>query len=102
MNMLNPSQTNFSLMATAGIFHSPFLPAQAYNPGKQLYDPGESFQPQLGGLVMNPVPCAAMVPTLNCMQSFYGIPRLNPTPVINNRFAPLFNNNMFIGGISKS
>lgn len=99
MNILNPSQSNFTLGSLAGIFRSPSIPTQAYNPGQQIYDPGQSFQPQLGGLIMNPVPCASMVPTLNCMTSFYGFPRQNPVPVVNNRWAPLFNNNMFLGGV---
>ena len=98
-NLLAMSQSNFSLMATGGIFTSPYMPVQPYNPGKQLYDPGASFQPQMGGLVFNPVPWPSMVPTLNCMQNFFGFARQNPTPVVNNLYAPLYNNNMFIGGI---
>ncbi len=99
-NMLAMSQSNFSLMATGGTFTSPYMPVQAYDPGHQIYNPGRSFQPTLGhGLIMNPVPWPSMVPTLNCMQSFFGFGRVRPTPVVNNLYAPLFNNNMFIGGI---
>lgn len=98
--MLAPSMSDFTLGSTGGIFQAPVLNTPAYNPGKQVYSPGETaglgWMPQN---YFNPVPWPSMVPTLNCMGGFFGFARQNPTPVVNNKWAPLFNNNMFIGDV---
>lgn len=97
--MFAPAPQTMTMGFGSGQFMAPVLPTPAYNPGKQVWSPGSpapvNWLPQN---YMNPVPWPSWVPTLNCMQSWYGFSRERPQPVVNNVLAPLYVNNMFVAG----
>lgn len=97
---MKAEQSGYTLGALfSKLFRAPYIPPQPYAPGWQPNAPGNSSTPGwVGGMVMNPVPWPTAVPTLNAMGSYYGTPRARPIAVANDQVAPLFVNNMFIGG----
>ena len=78
-------------------FRMPYIAGTTYDPGKQLYSPGETCTPY--GSFYGPIPWPNAVPTVNCWsQSFAGVARAQPVQQDNNRVAPLPADYWFISG----
>ena len=81
------------------MFHMPYIAGRAYTPGPQPYSPGESAPVGWPGAVFQPTPWPNAVPTLSTLANFAGIARARGEVAVNNQYASLPENNLFIGGI---
>lgn len=75
----------------------PYIAGTVYNPGSQLYSPGETSTPY--GSFYHPIPWPNAVQSINLFApSFSGVARAQPIQQDNNRVAPLPADYWFISG----
>lgn len=80
---------------------TPQLQGRNYDPGIQIYSPGESAYPNRA--YPHPIPWPNAVPTLNVLLTFSGVARDQPIQAENNRYSTLPEKWLYIAGfIGKS
>lgn len=77
----------------------PYIAGHQYQTGPQPNVPGESAPVNWPGAVFQPTPWPNAVPTLSTLANFAGLPRARGEVAVNNQFAFLPSNSLFIGGI---
>jgi hypothetical protein len=82
-----------------GMFHMPYIAGTQYAPGIQPSNPGESVAPHTGAL-FNPLGWPTAVPVLNMLIGNPGVARARAPVPVNDRYASLPENYLFIAGIS--
>lgn len=78
-------------------FFFPHIASLQYNPGKQIYSPGETCTPIPQHFA--PTPWPNVVPTINALASHAGVARERGTQIDNNSTAELPSNYLFLAGI---
>ncbi len=82
-----------------GLFNIPNIVGHQYAPGIQPNDPGESVAPHTGAL-FNPIGWPTAVPVLNMLIGNPGVARSRAPVPVNDRYASLPENYLFIAGFS--
>lgn len=82
----------------SGGFHVPNIAGRQYAPGWQPNSPGESSPVGWPGAVFQPTPWPNAVQSLSTLANFAGIPRARGELPVNNRFAELPSNYLFMSG----